>query len=95
MHYRKKGERKSGLRDRGRSWGRKDESMWTEDEKDIKISITVMTGQLRRAYHSMLYKHINMPLPVKSMTHIKTFQLRLETLSVRKMKPTANSQNYK
>ena len=58
-----------------------------------QIWLTIMAGQLRRAYHSMLYKHISTPLPENSMTHMNTFQLRLEPLSVKKMKPTGDRED--
>ena len=53
----------------------------------------MLAGQLNLAYHSILYAHINIPVPVKRATHKKTFQLRDVPLSVRNMTPTENKKN--
>ena len=60
---------------------------------NISRLLTVFTGQLILAYHSILYAHINIPVPVKRATHKKTFQLRDFPLSVRNITPTENKKN--
>ena len=60
---------------------------------NISRLLTVFTGQLILAYHSILYAHINIPVPVNRATHKKTFQLRDFPLSVRNITPTENKKN--
>ena len=47
---------------------------------------TMFSGHLCLAYHSRLYRHINIPFPMISISHKNTFQPRPEPL--KKMKPT-------
>ena len=58
---------------------------WTVRDK----TRTLLLGHRLRAYHSILQKHINMPLPMKSATHINTLPVRPDLFG-RKMNATTH-----
>lgn len=61
---------------------------------DYGALLTEVGLQFILAYHSILYRHKSMPLPMKSATHIKTFPLRGAPFFGRNMNPTKNKRNF-
>jgi hypothetical protein len=53
---------------------------------------TVVSGHRCLAYHSILYRHINIPFPIINISHRNTFQPRPTPL--KKIKPTAKENQF-